>query len=152
MVLALVFTVITVVPFGQPAADFDTMTLDQQQSFIDVIRPPIVVPVQFSTGRVVVMPPSPLPPAQVDSLIRTYFQEADWAWALRVSFCESNWDETATNRTSGAAGLFQHIPRYWADRSARAGWDGADIYDPSANVAVAAWLLGSGGKSHWVCK
>ncbi len=53
------------------------------------------------------------------------------------------------NLRSGASGLFQHLPKYWADRSAKAGWAGADIFDPRANVAVAAWLQRHGGWGHW---
>ncbi len=54
------------------------------------------------------------------------------------------------NSRSGASGLFQHLPKYWADRSAKAGWAGADIFDPRANVAVAAWLQRDGGGwGHW---
>lgn len=53
------------------------------------------------------------------------------------------------NPTSGASGLFQHLPKYWTDRSAKAGWSGADIFDPRANIAVAAWLQRTGGWGHW---
>ena len=54
-----------------------------------------------------------------------------------------------TNASSGAAGLFQHIPRYWSDRSTKAGFAGADIYDPNANVGVAAYLVDRDGWKHW---
>lgn len=62
---------------------------------------------------------------------------------------ESGGNPTATNQQSGAAGLFQHLPKYWGSRSAKAGWAGASIYDPEANVAVAAWLWSTGGWGHW---
>lgn len=73
--------------------------------------------------------------------------------ALAVLRCESSGDPDATNPSSGAAGLFQHLPRYWARRSDAAGLPGADIYDPAANIAVAAWLSRGGTDwSHWTCK
>ncbi|MPZ14305.1 MAG: transglycosylase SLT domain-containing protein [Chloroflexi bacterium] len=73
-------------------------------------------------------------------------------WAHRVVYCESRWIPDATNPTSGAAGLFQHMPQYWDERSATAGWDGYSIYHVEANVAVAWWLYDYGaGASHWAC-
>ena len=60
------------------------------------------------------------------------------------------YDGTAATRASG---LFQHVPAYFAARAAAAGWAGADIFDPEANVAVAAWLVYNGwdaaGAPHW---
>ncbi len=83
-------------------------------------------------------------------LIEAYFASDDVARALMVIFCESGGNANATNPSSGAAGLFQHLPIYWDERSAAAGLAGADIYDPSANVGVAAWLVYyGGGWSHW---
>jgi hypothetical protein len=73
--------------------------------------------------------------------------------AMRVSACESNGIADVVNPLSGTTGLFQHQPEYWAERSAQAGWPGASIYDPEANVAVAAWLWKSaGGWSHFHCR
>ena len=83
-------------------------------------------------------------------LIQASFASGDVERALMVVFCESNGNAGATNPSSGAAGLFQHLPIFWAERSTAAGWAGADIYDPAANVAVAAWLVYEGGGwSHW---
>ncbi len=93
---------------------------------------------------------APMPPDQVYSLVSAYFAPADVDKAVLVSWCESRYDANATNRSSGAAGLFQHIPRFWSDRSVAAGVGGSDIYDPTANTAVAAWLVYSnGGWKHW---
>lgn len=93
---------------------------------------------------------APMPPEQVYALVSAYFAPADVERAVLVSWCESRYDANATNPSSGAAGLFQHIPRFWTDRSAAAGVGGADIYDPTSNTAVAAWLLYSnGGWKHW---
>jgi hypothetical protein len=72
--------------------------------------------------------------------------------ALRVMRCESGGNASAYN-PSGASGLFQHMARYWPDRAAAAGFAGADIFDPVANVGVAAWLSSAGTDfSHWVCR
>lgn len=86
-------------------------------------------------------------------LVELYFRSGDVNWALRIMRCESHGDPYAKNPRSSARGLFQHLKRYWPKRSHKAGFAGADIFDPEANVAVAAWLLyEGGGKSHWTCR
>lgn len=85
------------------------------------------------------------------SLVATYFPAEQVEAALRVMACESGGNPDAKNPTSSASGLFQHLASYWPDRSTRAGWGGADIFNPEANVAVAAWLQAWGGWGHWVC-
>ena len=92
-------------------------------------------------------------------LVERYFQPQDWELAYRIAFCESSalphYDLThptiLAESTSGAVGWFQHLPKYWDDRSRRAGFGGYAIYDPVANVAVAAWLLDHTpqGSGHW---
>jgi len=84
--------------------------------------------------------------------VARYFPEDRVEWALRIIACESGGDPEARNPHSSATGLFQHLGRYWPRRAAAAGWAGADITDPFANTAVAAWLLEHGGTSNWVCK
>lgn len=71
----------------------------------------------------------------------------DPALFARIAGCESGGDPGARN-PSGASGLFQQLPRYWAARSAGAGLPGADIFDPYANAEVSAWLA-AGSLSHW---
>lgn len=92
--------------------------------------------------------------AEVRDLVAQFFAPEDVSRAVRIAWCESNFNPSAVNPRTGAAGLFQHIPRYWAERSAAAGIGGADIFDPVANVAVAAWLLyqDPGGWDHWSCR
>lgn len=93
---------------------------------------------------------APLPPESIYALVSTHFAAADVERAALVAWCESRYDANATHPTSRAAGLFQHLPRYWESRSESAGLAGADIYDPAANTAVAAWLVYSnGGWKHW---
>jgi len=85
-------------------------------------------------------------------LVTIYFP-AEWVeWALTIMHCESRGNPNAKSPISTASGLFQHLASYWQDRSGRAGWAGADIFNPEANIAVAAWLLDIGGPSHWECK
>ena len=81
-------------------------------------------------------------------LVATYFKPEDVDRALCLIGYESLGDPNAYNNSSGASGLFQHLPKYWAERSTDAGWSGADIMDPEANVAVAAWLREEGWQ-HW---
>jgi hypothetical protein len=91
-----------------------------------------------------------MPSGDVYTLVSAYFQPQDVERAVLVVWCESRYDPGATNPSSGAAGLFQHIPRYWSARAEAAGVPGSNIYDPTANTAVAAWLVYSnGGWKHW---
>jgi hypothetical protein len=83
-------------------------------------------------------------------LVEQFFEPRHVAKALRVIACESGGDPLAKNPVSTASGLFQHLGSLWGSRSAAAGWAGADVFDPVANVAVAAWLVyDHGGWSHW---
>lgn len=73
--------------------------------------------------------------------------------ALSVMYCESRGNPNATNPTSRAAGLFQHLPQFWDQRSRAAGIPGANIYDPNSNVKVAGWLYRQSYTwAHWSCK
>ncbi len=59
---------------------------------------------------------------------------------------------TAVNKSSGASGWFQHLPKFWIERTERSGmFDGFHILDPVANVGMAAWIYFNlhGGSSHW---
>ena len=85
-------------------------------------------------------------------IVASYFPEDRVDWALRIIECESHGDPEAKNPRSTASGLFQHLASLWDERTAAAGWDGADVFDPFANIAMAAWLYETGGPGHWVCK
>ena len=74
-------------------------------------------------------------------LVADYFAPRLVDQALSIIACESHGDPEVTNPYSGAAGLFQHIPRYWPERAAASGFPGASIYDGEANIAAAAWLV-----------
>jgi soluble lytic murein transglycosylase-like protein len=83
-------------------------------------------------------------------VVEQYFPANQVATAMRVMRCESGGNPGAVGKDNDI-GLFQHLARYWQDRSQKAGWAGASAYDPTANVAVAAWLQRTGGWSHWSC-
>ena len=92
-------------------------------------------------------------------LVEKYFPPEVVDDALSVMMCESLGNPLAINKYSAASGLFQHLPYYWPSRSTKAGWAGADIFDPEANIAVAAWLVERTITveqrepwGHWVCK
>ncbi len=93
-------------------------------------------------------------------LVAAYFPASLVDEALVVMQCESRGDPSARNPYSGAAGLFQFMPRTWSFASEGAGFAGADVYDAEANIAAAAWLVdyslatghGGGAWGHWNCK
>lgn len=74
------------------------------------------------------------------------------AWLRRVAWCESRYVPWARNARSGAAGLFQFMPRTWAWMSAQAGRVGANVYDAWAASDVAAWAFRNGYAGHWACR
>jgi soluble lytic murein transglycosylase-like protein len=58
----------------------------------------------------------------------------------RIVVCESGGNPNAHN-PSGASGLTQQMPQFWPGRAAAAGLPGASVYDPTANLEVAAMML-----------
>jgi septal ring factor EnvC (AmiA/AmiB activator) len=100
------------------------------------------------------------PPAveQWRSLAQQYFPSGRVDEALAILQCESLGDPDAYNPYSGASGLFQFLPATWASTSPKAGFDGASPFDPTANIATAAWLanryqeLGHDYWSPWNCR
>ncbi len=82
---------------------------------------------------------------EVRALVDLYFAEEDVNRAVRVAWCESRFDPQAVDLNTGATGLFKHLPRYWPDRTANAGFPGADPTNPEASVAAAAWEVYEGG-------
>ena len=92
----------------------------------------------------------------VESAISAYGgPSSDTDRFLRVMQCESMGQPDATNASSGAAGLMQHLPQYWDQRASSAGYSGYSPYDPIANINVSSWLIyqaAGGGWRHWVCQ
>jgi len=98
--------------------------------------------------------PTVEPSATLRGLVDRYFLPADRDWAFRVAFCESSADpaDVISTKVSSAlaVGWFQHLAKFWLERSKAAGFAGASPFDGDANVAVAAWLLyEGGGPRHW---
>ena len=99
----------------------------------------------------------------LEELINWFFPKwADRQAFLKIAFCESSAKptdkySTAVNKSSGASGWFQHLPKFWDERTKKSKtFDGFHILDPVANVGMAAWLYFNmdsntrwGGKSHW---
>lgn len=83
-------------------------------------------------------------------LVEQFFEPDDVDRALRIIECESHADPLAKNPNSSASGLFQHLASQWAPRAEAIGAPHADVFDPIANVAAAAWLVYEGGGwFHW---
>ena len=82
---------------------------------------------------------------QVRALVSEYFAPTDVNTAVRVAWCESRFNPRSIDLRTGAAGLFKHLPRYWPERAAAAGFPNADLTDPEASVAAAAWAVYNGG-------
>ena len=82
------------------------------------------------------------PPAieQWRGLVQQHFPSNRVDEALRIIQCESGGDPNAYNPYSGASGLFQFLPSTWATTAPKAGYGGASVFDPTANIASAAWL------------
>lgn len=94
----------------------------------------------------------------LEDLVNTYFLPEDRAWAFRVAFCESSGrpEDVFNEEVSHAlaVGWFQHLKKYWETgyrkgRAWDAGFGGYSIFDPIANVGVAAHLFYTSGDQHW---
>jgi len=85
------------------------------------------------------------------TMVQKYFKPEHMAWAMAVLKCESGGNPNAVNSSTQASGLYQHIPKYFASRAAAAGFPGASIFNPEANIAAAAYLFYHGGPQHWSC-
>lgn len=99
----------------------------------------------------------PVPPGPVEhssgveqwrTLVSSYFPADQVEKALRVMACESGGDPYADNPRSTAAGLYQFLASTWAATPYAA----SSVYDPTSNVAAAAWLWSRQGWTPWVCQ
>ena len=97
--------------------------------------------------------PPPVP-SEIEAIIgaaaATWGADADQL--LRVAWCESRYNPSAYNASSGTSGLFQFKPLTWAANSPRAGYDGASVFDPVANANVAAFMFANHQSWQWACK
>ena len=86
------------------------------------------------------------------SAVQQHFPAGRVDEALRIIQCESLGDPDAYNPYSGASGLFQFLPSTWATTAPKAGFSGASVFDPTANIGSAAWLANryqALGMSYW---
>ncbi|MGH8951184.1 MAG: hypothetical protein ACRDX9_07150 [Acidimicrobiia bacterium] len=81
---------------------------------------------------------------EVRALVSLYFEPADVNRAVRIAWCESRFDPNATDVRTGGVGLFNHLPRYWAERATNAGFPGVAATDAEASTAAAAWEVYNG--------
>ncbi len=65
--------------------------------------------------------------------------------ALHIAHRESRFDWRVTNSSSGAAGLFQFMPRTWQSTPYRR----HSPYHPKWASLAAMWMWKRGGLSHW---
>jgi hypothetical protein len=111
-----------------------------------------VAEVRHLGTKVVVIPP----PAggDMEAIIRAAAARhgADPTQLLRVAYCESRYNPSAYNKSSGASGLFQFLATTWAANSVRAGYAGASVFDPVANANTAAYMFARQQAGQWVCK
>lgn len=90
---------------------------------------------------------------QVRALVTQYFKPDDVNKAVRIAWCESRFDPNYKDLRTGGVGLFNHLLRYWQERAANAGFEGAEPTDPEASTAAAAWEVYNGaGWSIFSCR
>jgi hypothetical protein len=65
--------------------------------------------------------------------------------AFQIAYRESRYDWRVTNRSSGAAGLFQFMPRTWEATPYRR----YSPYNPRWAALAAMWMWKRGYQSHW---
>lgn len=79
---------------------------------------------------------------------------------LNIARCESTFDPRAENpkhvyvrgKDYGTAkGLFQFIDNTWSRMSKQAGYNGASVWDATANANVTAWAFAHGHQGEWEC-
>lgn len=110
-------------------------------------------PTDQSTGTIASDGSGWLSQVQVRALVAEYFAAEDVNKAVRVAWCESRFNPASTNLRTGAVGLFQHLPKYWAERAENAGFAGADPTDAEASTAAAAWAVyNEGGWDTFACR
>ena len=95
-------------------------------------------------------------------LVSVWFRAADVDRVLHIIACESSgrWNAESKRLADNgmrAQGLMQHLDGYWPSRAKAANKAGytnyGDIWSPSDQVAVSAWLAYNTpqGFGHWVC-
>jgi hypothetical protein len=137
--------------------EFDWDAVRGAQAAIDAYITAIT-PTTTRAPRPAAPPAVVVAPAEYEALILEFFPGNE-AWARRVMGCESTFNASATNSSSGTRGLFQIHPgwfRGWngnppdPEINALYTWD--DMYNPRANTHVASIIFGRNGGGPWSCK
>lgn len=81
---------------------------------------------------------------EVRAIVTIYFEPLDVNRAVGIAWCESRFDPNAVDTRTGGIGLFSHLPRYWEERAANAGFAGVPATDAEASTAAAAWEVYKG--------
>lgn len=81
----------------------------------------------------------------------------DPAWLLRVSNCESGYNQAATNYSYYAGGgnptgIFQFLPQTFYANAARVGVTSPDLGNYDQQAQVAAWMFSIGQWVQWECR
>ena len=122
---------------GYPDPNLQTLEAFAQESATEETSAEETHP---SAGTVAAPTAGWLSEVEVRALVSLYFEPEDVNRAIRVAWCESRFDPNSVNLRTGGVGLFQHLPRYWDERAANAGFSNAE-----ASSAAAAWAVYYGG-------
>ena len=69
--------------------------------------------------------------------------------ALYVAWRESRYRPSAYNAAGGAAGIYQHLVKYWPGRAATYGFKGWSAFNARANIMVTMRMVRQYGWSPW---
>lgn len=140
--------------FGESAVDAEAIDLNVPEGFADPDPYTLAATIEASrTGEdedsssagTIASGSGWLSEVEVRALVSQYFQPEDVNRAVRIAWCESRFDPNSVNLRTGGIGLFQHLPKYWDERAANAGFGGFEPDDPEASTAAAAWAVYNGG-------
>jgi hypothetical protein len=69
--------------------------------------------------------------------------------ALAIAYRESRYRPSAYNHGGEAAGIFQHLLRYWPDRSETFGFEDWSVFNARANIMVTMRMVRLYGWDPW---
>jgi hypothetical protein len=87
----------------------------------------------------------------VKRLIRCAAEHFDIAprKAIYIAWRESRFHARAYNAAGGAAGIYQHLVRYWPDRAKDYGFRNWSVFNARANIIVSMRMVRRYGWSPW---
>jgi hypothetical protein len=129
------------IPEGYPDPDVDTFAASRGASSTDDSHETS----HPSAGTISSPTSGWLSEVEVRALVSLYFEPEDVNKAVRVAWCESRFDPNSVDLRTGGVGLFQHLPKYWDERAANAGFKGFVPTNAAASTAAASWAVYNGG-------